>query len=121
MRISDWSSDVCSSDLRREGVLDIFRCTQHREAIGCEGFGVAATRGRDLRLYAPKIDEPPAQTEHALGLRRIPAEQSVGLGGRGAKEAAEGEFGIILRHRDADPDRKSDRNGERVEVSVNPG
>src|SRR3546814_549011 len=84
MRISDWSSDVCSSDL-------------------CEGFGVAATRGRDLRIYAPKIEEPPAQTEHALGLRRIPAEQSVGRGGRGAKEAAEREFGIIFRHRDADP------------------
>src|SRR3546814_16869590 len=90
MRISDWSSDVCSSDL-------------------CGGFGVAATRGRDLRIYAPKIEEPPAQTAHALGLRRIPAEQSVGRGGRGAKEAAERDFGQIFRkdHRSA-VEEKSD-------------
>src|SRR3546814_18728843 len=99
MRISDWSSDVCSSDLRREGVLDIFRCTQHREAIGCEGFAVAATRGRDLRIYAPKIEETPAQTEHALGLRRIPAEPSVGTGGRCSTDTPSRDVGLILRIR----------------------
>src|SRR3546814_13524777 len=46
MRISDWSSDVCSSDLTgsyvlaRAGLLDGYRCTIHWENLAsfCEDF-----------------------------------------------------------------------------------
>src|SRR3546814_18527341 len=45
MRISDWSSDVCSSDLRRDQLDDRARAdrTEHRLKVGREpsvGFGV---------------------------------------------------------------------------------
>src|SRR3546814_3962353 len=33
MRISDWSSDVCSSDLRRHGTVEIMLCHKGRQDI----------------------------------------------------------------------------------------
>src|SRR3546814_6911720 len=60
MRISDWSSDVCSSDLRR-GKPDRASAVSHRLLIGLARFGAGALR------------QPPAhhviESRHALRQR----------------------------------------------------
>src|SRR3546814_10107380 len=43
MRISDWSSDVCSSDLRKVGLDQKGGCTSHMSAVDGEGNMVALT------------------------------------------------------------------------------
>src|SRR3546814_4787900 len=74
MRISDWSSDVCSSDLRGIGVGEAVEGAVHgidqgpylaRQAVGREAHGeVSGTdrrrlaRGTGERAQAPCADEP---------------------------------------------------------------
>src|SRR3546814_4042586 len=51
MRISDWSSDVCSSDLKHEGVPSLkIRCAQRHRLPGGLGAGRAASLGCGQRL-----------------------------------------------------------------------
>src|SRR3546814_5956727 len=54
MRISDWSSDVCSSDLRRAGVL------RKKRNNPCLSFSVAHHPGRhDARAHTPDTRKTP--------------------------------------------------------------
>src|SRR3546814_3266612 len=54
MRISDWSSDVCSSDLRRRRIGDLPQ-GQQRRAVGHEDRGIVGEIGGDSE--AERIDE----------------------------------------------------------------
>src|SRR3546814_1835724 len=51
MRISDWSSDVCSSDLRDIGHDHRSAFARQRLAIGAAQSGPAARHQRDLACY----------------------------------------------------------------------
>src|SRR3546814_18629890 len=99
MRISDWSSDVCSSDLAR--------LVEQREI----GFDLL------LRQCAIFRRQPAAEQEGVIGLER---RQIVGIGGQ-ARElrriAAGGDEGGILDEKGVE-DRKSDGQGKSVTVSV---
>src|SRR3546814_2944654 len=63
MRISDWSSDVCSSDLEHERMT---RCAEtvleklglpYRKVLLCTGdMGFAATKTWDLEVWLPSQD-----------------------------------------------------------------
>src|SRR3546814_1811477 len=60
MRISDWSSDVCSSDLVEQQRVDVARLQLHR--AGAFGLDVAAPRGHALvpvvgRLLVGLLDQ----------------------------------------------------------------
>src|SRR3546814_8054843 len=54
MRISDWSSDVCSSDLDREAVGKAWRHLLVEEArpLGCGDRGAAGALGAEVELQA---------------------------------------------------------------------
>src|SRR3546814_4566938 len=52
MRISDWSSDVCSSDLVRWASCNIFSTQDHAAAaIAAQGIPVFAVKGETLEEY----------------------------------------------------------------------
>src|SRR3546814_7806754 len=53
MRISDWSSDVCSSDLPEARVLDAFAGTG---ALGLEALSRGAAQAVFMENYAPAIE-----------------------------------------------------------------
>src|SRR3546814_1395052 len=83
MRISDWSSDVCSSDLRRtlrQGGAEAGECgpSRGRERPRRVGRGAAGRRSARLR---PPLPRPPAATGG-----RPPA-----LGGAGRSRAVRSE------------------------------
>src|SRR3546814_20484714 len=71
MRISDWSSDVCSSDLRQ------FRPPRHRRRgrrppdAGLQGTGRKSDR--DARLMA-RVDEQPPVDSPAVRVIAMPAD-----------------------------------------------
>src|SRR3546814_7019066 len=73
MRISDWSSDVCSSDLARRRILahglpgSVFRGT----------IGSLATRKLFERGYIPDDDAPIAQLYHARSEERRVGKECV--------------------------------------------
>src|SRR3546814_14421457 len=66
MRISDWSSDVCSSDLLGEGVLDPLvladRAVEHDALLGI--------LGRAAQRVAPDADRLGAD-QHARGIETV--------------------------------------------------
>src|SRR3546814_14446311 len=56
MRISDWSSDVCSSDLSRDRDRRLYRCAIHRDDAPRRSAGRRAALSRDaLRLL--RVDD----------------------------------------------------------------
>src|SRR3546814_3929541 len=84
MRISDWSSDVCSSDRRRLGVVEAGRgVADQRGDAGEVGQGVAAHRlaldqvGRarigELAVFAPVDPDRPRERseEHTSELQSL--------------------------------------------------
>src|SRR3546814_13887311 len=62
MRISDWSSDVCSSDLRRKAVGRA-RCVRHDRVLGGQLFMVDAEHDGEIDALGRGRDED------ALGTR----------------------------------------------------
>src|SRR3546814_5171357 len=60
MRISDWSSDVCSSDLRNEhithGKLPVERSEQH--GTGSRAYGWRRNGGRSVATASPAMMRP---------------------------------------------------------------
>src|SRR3546814_9005003 len=86
MRISDWSSDVCSSDLRKpcQWPLAIWRCRDLRQACSScscisdtlqnEGkLSVAALPGISLQIGQGKTKEPHPLFKWKLGAKQIAA------------------------------------------------
>src|SRR3546814_8102579 len=81
MRISDWSSDVCSSDLKRDGAADDQRnlialpemphARAHRGIGDAVGFGELdpGFRGLSLGIEQPEIDDILADRCHVCGLK----------------------------------------------------
>src|SRR3546814_8671134 len=122
MRISDWSSDVCSSDLRLVEVAQLLQAAEAADTVVAVD-GVAASR----RLQVPAGGEEPVPrrgdngdaqlgivAEVLEGLAQEPAGREVdGIGLRpverdfqdGAAAVAANDVGVGIRHRD----RKSTR------------
>src|SRR3546814_17088088 len=102
MRISDWSSDVCSSDLARTG---------------------ARTEGaRDDKRRDPSASRPDAEARPARPQRRKRRGDRA-LGGQGRRRAAHppGRIDPVQRARPGRPDRQSVVEGKRETVRVNLG
>src|SRR3546814_13232258 len=77
MRISDWSSDVCSSDLRGRGGL---RRALFLYAVGPRGRGAGARRGR--RRRARRDDGPGLRKDRKSVVEGKSVSVRVDLGGR---------------------------------------
>src|SRR3546814_10820636 len=92
MRISDWSSDVCSSDLR------IAVADQRPRA---------AAAGQDVDLFGPKVDEQAAILEHVDADQPRRADMPPGKGGR--VEGRQAEVGHVQR---GDPEARRDRGAD---------
>src|SRR3546814_10025147 len=89
MRISDWSSDVCSSDLNDEGVLDLF------------------IADFDSRNELASL----TRTEVAAAFKRVANffEASANKGLAGELEVTSPEYGLARQIADRKEDRKSTR------------
>src|SRR3546814_19478353 len=82
MRISDWSSDVCSSDLRRRRLAEPARPQDHRVA--------AAAFFRLLLGRALRRCRQATRRHHAGGPRQLPALEI------GRASSREGEWQYVL-------------------------
>src|SRR3546814_14335083 len=100
MRISDWSSDVCSSDLRQAAA-------DRRRANG-DGHRCARREGLCHR-HAGALEAAPGTGQPARGGRRLPGDQAY-AGPRG-----------VRRTRTRRKDRKSVESGKSVRVRVDIG
>src|SRR3546814_21160761 len=107
MRISDWSSDVCSSDLAAEG-LD--RGIAHR-IEGEEGIG--ARQGRDVAVRP--VHE--VAVEHDDGAHLAGGGHDATLGGKAGQRLVIGHAAVLALQRD----RKSVVWGESVSDRVDIG
>src|SRR3546814_9826828 len=97
MRISDWSSDVCSSDLR----------SQHGQHHAADP-GDASAQPEDEGVYQPRID-PHGGGGGAILVDRADQQAGAGHGGA-ALMAAGGMSGLGAPHHTQPPgDRKSTR------------
>src|SRR3546814_11375144 len=108
MRISDWSSDVCSSDLKLRLIGDYLRSTPDPD----RGWAMAALTG-DLDIKAIK----PALIRALIEDRVDPVlfRMSCDYVGATAETVA------LLWHGAIEGDRKSQAVGKRVSVRVVPG
>src|SRR3546814_6787869 len=87
MRISDWSSDVCSSDLAE--VLAVQQ--QHRAPVGLGGGGDVHVRHRQLLLLRIEFEAlDRVRVGEAFELRAV-ERRFFGDGGGGGKREGEGE------------------------------
>src|SRR3546814_3030968 len=105
MRISDWSSDVCSSDLRALYVaMTGARETQRQQAINNHNLANASTTGFRAELLAST-----AQAVQGPGLptRVNAAAQSAGWDSRAGSIQQTGRNLDVAFGQDAWPDRKS--------------
>src|SRR3546814_15876657 len=88
MRISDWSSDVCSSDLGCDGGGVAQRLVPHRRHVR------ARRRRRLVLRRPPEGRDPPARREHLVlggrGRDPRPSRRARGRGGGGAERAHRG-------------------------------
>src|SRR3546814_19241117 len=101
MRISDWSSDVCSSDLHIEGIGGV--------APVCCGIG----QGTDYLLHVPECPGPTMvkdQRDRLRPLTRLPDEMN------GKPVNCDAVMGELV-----DRDRKSVVEGKSVSVRVDLG
>src|SRR3546814_12346566 len=80
MRISDWSSDVCSSDLGRQWLLHSDASYHSNPLLALTGDGAIRGAGLELRLYGVDPDTAAARAE-ALGFTvlQAPADKPPGL------------------------------------------
>src|SRR3546814_5913334 len=78
MRISDWSSDVCSSDLQRERIATIGR------TMGTEHHAARRLFGREARAEREAAADP-LRARHDVGCQAI---LLMGIEGAGARDAA---------------------------------
>src|SRR3546814_5261778 len=74
MRISDWSSDVCSSDLRG-GVLDRRRLAASAQAARDQGAGALVAAPSPNRAARHRLAGPRPALGGSLGECRLPAER----------------------------------------------
>src|SRR3546814_11109033 len=106
MRISDWSSDVCSSDLRHgtQGHQPCLLCLRRLGGGGSRAENGAAVFRRDRPAAAQAFHRPPAELSRQHGRRAQRRRQCLAA--------------PALR---ADADGKSVGKGKRVSVLVNLG
>src|SRR3546814_4489549 len=93
MRISDWSSDVCSSDLREGDRLEVAVVDDGVGGVGIDGNGLAGMRERVARMGGTLAIESPRGQGTRLGLRvtLVAAEpEAVAVAEAAAPEAHEG-------------------------------
>src|SRR3546814_5887740 len=99
MRISDWSSDVCSSDLPVEIVAE------RRDAVAPRQLRLRVTRLGDAKVVEAEIGRQPRLL--------VTVEQRAGTGDVGPFGEALAPPGVVLRHRmvlrQVEGDRKSTR------------
>src|SRR3546814_5910522 len=98
MRISDWSSDVCSSDLQRF----VTRADVHAAALV---FGAVHARGRITAAGA--VDR----------LQSLDARAKIG-GHRVERGVLVGKFGVAADGRDGDAEQAGSRRRTRLETPV---
>src|SRR3546814_7560560 len=90
MRISDWSSDVCSSDLQR-AVVELQR---RHVAIGVDG---------------GEIDTGPGQVRRPADVHPLELERNPGFQGDDVRGQGTGSGGVVELHEGGSLDRKSTR------------
>src|SRR3546814_6975713 len=84
MRISDWSSDVCSSDLPRGGSTDLALVVENRSGGGARGFGQIRGIGKDqVRALAATFHERTFHVRATGTLQQVLADR----GGAGKHDA----------------------------------
>src|SRR3546814_14726115 len=76
MRISDWSSDVCSSDLRRQALIldQDGAATSGSEGVNPDDFDFAPENSASAPAGAPGVD--PADFDVAPATEGVPPAQS---------------------------------------------
>src|SRR3546814_20935498 len=104
MRISDWSSDVCSSDL----VAIVLERHFQRHRHGAEAFGQLGRRHRHIRLARRRL---------------LIAEVGLEIGGVGGERRLKGEERLRLprlQRRDALEDGAEDRGNRLLAMDLHP-
>src|SRR3546814_11593949 len=97
MRISDWSSDVCSSDLRAPPAVSFSRSTARANRIGTsELMRAVAARSESERTRRSFIPRSPfGQTKGSSRRRTVRSRPAPRRGGREGREGAiEGVMGL---------------------------
>src|SRR3546814_17446154 len=117
MRISDWSSDVCSSDLLREadGVSPL---PPHRLAGG--GAGAGGDRVRRVRAPVERRPQLPGLAD-LLRSRRVADRRQRSRRPRRQRDPPGGGAQGLARTAASHEDRKSVVSGKRVSVRVDLG
>src|SRR3546814_10198877 len=77
MRISDWSSDVCSSDLASEAELREEVDIQLRRMNDLVGYQLGRAASAGHKLFAAPIDIEPHAEQIVRGLEKIYADKGV--------------------------------------------
>src|SRR3546814_12985103 len=118
MRISDWSSDVCSSDLR---LIDEFSLT-HQQAADAVGRSRASVSNLLRLLDLPPdvrrlLEQHAIEMGHARALLALPAAAACAL----AREAAERGMSVRAIERRVPADRTGVVSGKSVSVRVDLG
>src|SRR3546814_11804545 len=72
MRISDWSSDVCSSDLQQETPMIIVNCTQFLEHVKIGTvFWYLCSHDDEYTLHGPHIVEKFSEPSQSAPMWRV--------------------------------------------------
>lgn len=61
-----------------DGIFDVFRGAQHRQAIPDQRFAIGAFGARDVRIDTAKVEQSPTQAETGCGLKAACREQAGG-------------------------------------------
>src|SRR3546814_2949736 len=85
MRISDWSSDVCSSDLERDARTKYYRLAPAWQAVEVLRTDAAA---RFIERAQPHMARFAQQSEAAMGLWKIVSRDRIQLTARAESDAA---------------------------------
>src|SRR3546814_7656861 len=95
MRISDWSSDVCSSDLSRTGISS--ECTRALYAQGLQKIGGMTMRRLCLLTAATLLlAGAPAAAQEAVP-RKVDLELCLAVDGSGRSEEHTSELQSLMR------------------------
>src|SRR3546814_12603616 len=117
MRISDWSSDVCSSDLQHQYVSPV---GAPLETVGRPRIETSDRRGglRVIERRDPDVEDTVQRVEKGQ-LPAVGADLQFGIGGRSKKRVARPPQGPLGRIRPGD--RKGVGAGKSVSVRVSHG